>query len=132
MRCDDLTERRCIISQLGSGPSTGTSGSGYLTVSEYRTILQYAADRNIEVIPEFDMPGHCHAAVAAMKERARKTGSSNYLLHDVNDTSKYYSVQSFTDNAINPCIESTYRFVQHLVTEVSKMNFYKTWAYKML
>ena len=52
---------------LGSGPDTCRSGSGFFSVEEYREILRYATQRHIEVIPEIDMPGHCHAAVQAMQ-----------------------------------------------------------------
>lgn len=34
---------------------------GYYTQEELRDIVTYAAERNIEVIPEIDMPGHSHA-----------------------------------------------------------------------
>ena len=38
---------------------------------QYKEILRYAAERQIEVIPEVDMPGHAHSAIAAMKARHR-------------------------------------------------------------
>lgn len=33
-----------------------------------------------------------------------------FVLNDENDTSYYHSIQFYTDNAVNPCIESTYRY----------------------
>lgn len=38
---------------------------GYYTQDELRDIVAYAAERNIEVIPEIDMPGHSRALGAA-------------------------------------------------------------------
>ncbi|MDR0794174.1 MAG: beta-N-acetylhexosaminidase [Chitinophagaceae bacterium] len=39
--------------------------SGYYTQAEIRDIVQYAADRYINVIPEIELPGHSSAAIAA-------------------------------------------------------------------
>merc|ERR1712227_54246 len=52
------TDETCVLPQLGSDPVNDTApGSGYYTVAEYKEILQYAKDRHITVLPEFDMPG---------------------------------------------------------------------------
>ncbi|XP_062598807.1 uncharacterized protein LOC134260252 isoform X1 [Saccostrea cucullata] len=126
-RCHDLEETKCIIPQLGSGGDDTTSGSGYFNVSEFQDILREATKRHIDVIPEIDMPGHFHAGIKAMEARYKKYEKTNpelanqYRLIDPNDTSKYESVQMFNDNAINPCIESTYTFVEKVVSEIQKM-----------
>lgn len=62
----------------GSFVSDGTSpgffddteyGRGmYYTLEDLREIVAYAAERNIEIIPEIDMPGHMVAALAAYPE----------------------------------------------------------------
>ena len=123
-RCDDLTDYTCVLSQLGSGHSTSNSGSGFLTTEDYRNILRYAKERHITVTPEFDMPGHAYAAVVSMKARYHKykdtnlTKAEEFLLSDFNNTSQYYSAQDFTDDVINPCLESTYVFLDHLVQQV--------------
>lgn len=98
-------------------------------MNDYREILKYAEERHMEVIPEFDMPGHGHAAIKAMQARQKKQAAmgnsfeaDQYLLSDPLDTSKYLSVQFFTDNAINPCLESTYEFLEHIVISVRHMH----------
>ncbi len=116
-RCHDLTERRCLLPQLGSGASANTSGSGYLTHADFITLLRAATARHIEVIPEFDMPGHARAAIKSMQARNDLT----YALHDPQDTSKYLSVQYYSDNAVNPCLDSSYAFVAKVMDEVQKM-----------
>ena len=53
---------------LGRNRSTsydGTPHGGYYTQEEIRDIVNYAAERYIEVIPEIDMPGHMVAALAS-------------------------------------------------------------------
>ena len=41
---------------------------GYYTKAELREIVEFCTQRHIEVIPEFDIPGHTSAVVAAMPE----------------------------------------------------------------
>ncbi|MGP3927692.1 beta-N-acetylhexosaminidase [Streptomyces sp. 8N616] len=48
--------------QVGGGPG------GYYTKDDYREIVRYAADRQLEVVPEIDMPGHTNAALASYAE----------------------------------------------------------------
>lgn len=120
-----------LLPLLGSGPGFDTSGSGFYTVDEYRDILRYAKQRHIEVIPEIDMPGHSHAAIKSMKARHKKymelkdkEKAEEYLLSDFDQDCKLgsRSVQMFVDNAMNPGLESTYKFVKKIVTEVKKMH----------
>lgn len=49
---------------------------GFFTQDEIREIVDYAAERGIDVIPEIDMPGHFSAAIACYPELAcfNKTG----------------------------------------------------------
>jgi hexosaminidase len=42
-----------------------TPHSGFYTQDEIREIVEYAAKRNILVVPEIEMPGHCMAALAS-------------------------------------------------------------------
>ncbi len=41
---------------------------GYYTQAEMREIVKFAAVRNIEIIPEIDLPGHSHALARVMPE----------------------------------------------------------------
>ncbi|WP_105103671.1 family 20 glycosylhydrolase [Microbulbifer pacificus] len=127
-RCFDLEENRCLLPQLGSGPKADNFGSGFYSVEDYVEILRYAADRHIEVVPEFDMPAHARSAVIAMEARYRKLKDSDlaaaeaYRLIDPADDTKYLSVQFYNDSYINPCVDSTYHFVGKLVREVKAMH----------
>ena len=90
---------------------SGTA-SGYYSHADFVEILRYAADRHIRVIPEFDTPGHSRAAIKAMEKRAERSGDTSCLLSEPEDTSRYVSVQDYTDNAINVALESTYTFIE--------------------
>lgn len=45
--------------------SPDTPYCGFYTQAEARDVVRYAAERYVEVVPEFDIPGHSQAAVAA-------------------------------------------------------------------
>ena len=51
-------------------PQTGPNGpdNGYYTQQKLKDLLQYAADRNVEIIPELDIPGHTVAVLATYPE----------------------------------------------------------------
>lgn len=97
-------------------------------MADYQDILAFAKEHFVTVVPEFDMPGHAHAAIKAMEARYNRlkdvniTAADEYRLADPNDTTSYLSVQQWTDNAINPCIPSTYRFVRKVMQEVKDIH----------
>jgi len=53
------------IETWGSGKSSGKPHGGYYTQEQIKDIVAYAAERNITIVPEFDVPGHSSAAIAA-------------------------------------------------------------------
>ncbi|MBE7177552.1 MAG: family 20 glycosylhydrolase [Mucilaginibacter polytrichastri] len=79
---------------------------GFYTQDQAREIVKYAADRNIIVIPEIEMPGHATAALAAYPELGNGTGP--------------YGVMGYW--GVHPTIfapkEETFRFLQDVLTEV--------------
>ena len=51
-----------------SGRYDGQPYGGFYTQKECRDIVKYAAERNITIVPEIDMPGHMLGALAAYPE----------------------------------------------------------------
>jgi hexosaminidase len=122
-------ERDFLFPAYGSGPFTNAPdnhGTGYYSREEFIEIIQYAAERHIEVIPEINFPGHARAAIKSMRIRGQRIQEEgrkepNYQLHDPEDQSKYSSVQGYTDNVICPCQESVYQFIEAVVAEIVDM-----------
>ncbi|TDN88168.1 hexosaminidase [Salegentibacter sp. 24] len=56
------------LTELGSKGAVKGGRSGYLTQEQYKEIQEYAAARNIIIIPEIDMPGHIYSALMAYPE----------------------------------------------------------------
>jgi len=52
----------------------GKRTGGYYTQAQAREIVRYAAERNIVVVPEIEMPGHASAVLAAYPELGNGTG----------------------------------------------------------
>jgi len=50
---------------LSDGPD-GIPTGGHYTAAEIRSLVQYARERHVEIVPEIDMPGHMQAAQAAL------------------------------------------------------------------
>ncbi|RMF14232.1 MAG: beta-N-acetylhexosaminidase [Candidatus Dadabacteria bacterium] len=59
---------RPSLTQIGGSTAVGGGPSGFYTQNEYAQLVSAAAARGIVVVPEIDMPGHIHAALASMPE----------------------------------------------------------------
>jgi len=117
-----------LIPMYGSGPDTNSTGSGYLSRSEYIDILKYASERNITIIPQISVPSHMRSAIVSMNARYQKymemgnqVEAEKYLLIDPDDESEYYSAQGFTDNIMNVCRESSFTFYEKVIDEIFLM-----------
>ncbi|MDL2356429.1 MAG: family 20 glycosylhydrolase [Pseudomonadota bacterium] len=116
----------CLPPSFGSGADVERSaGSGHYSAADFVAILRYAHARHIEVIPEFNLPGHARAAVVAMRARHDRLraagdvdGAERYLLDDAGDRSVYESVQLWHDNVICIALPSVDRFIDAVVAEL--------------
>lgn len=113
-----VPDRAYLPPAHGSGPDIGDPfGSGHYSAVEFADLLRYAAGRGIDVVPEFDMPGHSRAAIKAMDARAQHRAAAGdadarrYLLSDPHDESRYVSAQGYADNVLNPALDATYAFI---------------------
>lgn len=122
-------EKNMLLPSFGSGAFPDkNSGSGHYTRAEFIEILKFAKAHHIEVIPEVDFPGHSRAAIKSMlvrynrlKAEGKVAEAEKYLLNDLQDSSKYESVQMWTDNVLCPCQESTYNFITTVVTSIEDL-----------
>src|ERR1041384_4566278 len=53
------------------------------------------------------------------REHAGSSRGSQFRLLDPDDTSKHTSVQGYTDNFMNPCLDSTYAFLSTVAREIA-------------
>jgi len=94
---------------------------GFYTQEQIKEVVQYAAQRNITIVPEIDMPGHSLAALAAYPELS-VTQAPAYV-----NPGGYFADwvgSDFTmllDNTLNPTDEKVYEFVDKVMTEVAEL-----------
>jgi len=82
----------------------------YYTQDQVRELIAYAHDRGIRVIPEFDMPGHTTAWFVGYPDLASAPGP-----FEIGRTIGVY------DAAIDPTRESTYKFLEEFIAEMTKL-----------
>jgi hexosaminidase len=87
----------------------GSDGLFY-TQEEIRDVVEYARDRGIRVVPEFDMPGHSTAWFLGHPELA--SGSGPYAIE------REWGV---FDPAMDPTDERTYKFLNEFIGEMARL-----------
>jgi hexosaminidase len=107
-----LSENQGFRAESKKFPKLQEMGSDglYYTQDEIRGLIEYARDRGIRVIPEFDMPGHSTAWFVGHPELASAPGP--------------YEIErkwGVFDPAMDPTNEKTYKFLDQLVVEMAKL-----------
>ena len=97
-----------VESRLFPRLQTVAGATGYYTQAEVREVVRYAQTKGIRVVPEFDLPGHTGALLAAYPRLAS------------NDSIRAVPVRWGVLNiALDPTRESTYALLDSLLTEMS-------------
>ena len=89
-----------------SGPD---SYGGYLTQQEIKEIVAYAAQRNIEIIPEIDLPGHSKSIAVSYPEILCR--------HDAD----VLSVQGESKNVFCVANENNYKILENIMKEIASL-----------
>ncbi|GHD47856.1 beta-N-acetylhexosaminidase [Mycetocola manganoxydans] len=56
------------LTGIGASTAVGGGSGGFYTEEDFASIVRYAADRFVTIVPEIDVPGHTQAAIAAYPE----------------------------------------------------------------
>lgn len=68
LRIDALPKLHRVGSVRKSTCGDGKPHGGYYTKAQIKEIVDYAAERYIQILPEIDIPGHTRAVIAAYPE----------------------------------------------------------------
>jgi hexosaminidase len=94
---------------------------GFYTHNDIKELVQYAADRFVNILPEVDVPGHSMAAVAAYPELSCTPGtyrvSSGEKFMQWSDTGFY----ALVDNTLCPANDNVYEMLDKVFTEVAQL-----------
>jgi hexosaminidase len=86
---------------------------GFYTHEEIKDLVNYAAERYVNILPEIEAPGHSLAAIASYPYL-----SSAGLQYRVNPGSKFYTIE---DNSLCPGKESTFEYLDKVFTDVAEL-----------
>ena len=95
---------------------------GFYTQEEIRDVIAYAAERNVTIIPEIDVPGHSMALLAAYPELSTKKE-----LKFVNPGSKFANwfgdgtFEMTIENTLDPSNPAVYAFLDMIFGEVAAL-----------
>lgn len=104
-------------------PGEAATVGGFYTQADIKEIVQYAQDRNVTIVPEIDVPGHCMAAIAAYPELSC-IKDPNTKVNPGSSFSEWYADGTFKmlkDNTLNPSDEKVYEFLDKVFTEIASM-----------
>lgn len=93
-----------------SGKYDGIPYGGYYTQKECKELVKYAADRNITIIPEIDMPGHMQGALAAYPELGCTGGPY-----------EVWRQWGVSDDVLCAGNDKTLKFIDDVLDEVAKI-----------
>ncbi|MGY0036510.1 family 20 glycosylhydrolase [Pedobacter sp. NJ-S-72] len=80
--------------------------------------MAYAKVRNITIVPEIDVPGHCWPIIITHPELGVNTKTSPDYVVSFMDSYNYWGVQ-FTPNPLDPTKEAVYTFLNDIFGEIA-------------
>ena len=90
----------------------GKRYGGFYTQAQIKEIVTYAAERQITIVPEIDMPGHMAAAIAAYPEFGNSDIPDYHPKVETRWGVHYYTLAP---------TEETFRFVDDVLTEICEL-----------
>jgi hexosaminidase len=105
-------------------PDAPRNYGGFYTQEEIKEVVQYAMERNIQIMPEIDVPGHSSAALAAYPELSCFPESDDHFVRTgapFLDWSTGGRPVAIYENTLNPASEKVYEFMEKVIVEVAKL-----------
>lgn len=98
------------LTEIGGSTEVGGGKGGFYTQEDYSTIVNYAKERFITIIPEIDMPGHTNAALASYPE-----------LNCNGKATELYTGTKVGFSTLCTKKDVTYKFIDDVVREISEL-----------
>jgi hexosaminidase len=113
--------------RFGSGraqpkKSEKASYGGFYTQEQIKDVIAYAAERNITIVPEIDVPGHAMALLAAYPQYSTKKEFT--LVNPGAKFADWFDDGTFKmniENTLNPADPAVYAFLDMMFDEVAAL-----------
>jgi hexosaminidase len=99
-----------------------TPYGGFYTQNEIKDIVIYAADKQITIVPEIDVPGHSMALLSAYPELSTKKEPK--MVNPGSKFAEWHGDGTFTmtiENSLNPADEKVYSILETIFGEVATL-----------
>lgn len=95
---------------------------GFYTQEQVKEVIAYAAERNITIVPEIDVPGHSMALLAAYPQLSTKKEFK--FVNPGAKFAEWHDDGTFTmliENTLNPADEGVYAFLDMIFGEIADL-----------
>jgi hexosaminidase len=96
------------LTKHGGSTQVGGGKGGFFTQEQYVSLVQYAKERYITIVPEIDMPGHTNAALASYAE-----------LNCNGKATELYTGTKVGFSSLCTTLDVTYKFIDDVVRELA-------------
>ncbi|MBN7821977.1 beta-N-acetylhexosaminidase [Bowmanella yangjiangensis] len=114
------------LATVGGSTQVGGGPGGYYTQEQMRELVEFAAQHQVEIIPEIDLPGHTQAAIASYNELACGYVTESPVQNQCRDMVGEARLGLYEGTCVGfsaLCTSEkpdlTYRFVEEVLTEVA-------------
>ncbi len=94
---------------------------GFYTQSDIHTLVKYAQDRFVNILPEVDVPGHSMSAIVAYPDLSCTSGSEKYQVVSGEKFMDWPGPVALEDNTLCPANEKVYTFLDTVFTEIAAL-----------
>lgn len=107
------------LTVVGGSTEVGGGAGGFYTKQDYASIVRYAQDHFITIVPEIDMPAHTNAAIASYPQLGCSRPTPG--LYGGTQGPGVYTGIAVGFSALCPDSDVVYKFVDDVVRELSAM-----------
>jgi len=107
------------LTAVGGSTEVGGRTGGFYTKQDYASIVRYARDRYITIVPEIDMPAHTNAAIASYPQLGCSKPTPG--IYGGTQGPGVYTGIAVGFSSLCPDSEVVYKFVDDVVRELGAM-----------
>src|SRR5579863_5888046 len=94
---------------------------GFYTQDDIRSMVKYAKDRFVDILPEIDVPGHSMSAIVAYPDLSCTEGADKYQVVSGEKFMNWPGPVALRDNTLCPANEKVYVFLDTVFSELAAL-----------